>query len=115
MKKQRKKIPEGALDLIAARFRVFSEPMRLKILNALGDDELTVNELVEATGSGQANISKHLGILFREGVMVRRKEGLNTYYAVADKSIFALCEAVGASLGKQFSSRQKAVSGFAGR
>lgn len=115
MKKQRKKIPEGALDLIAARFRVLSEPMRLKILNALGDDELTVNELVEATGSGQANISKHLGILFREGVMVRRKEGLNTYYAVADKSIFALCEAVGASLGKQFSSRQKAVSGFAGR
>jgi DNA-binding transcriptional ArsR family regulator len=115
MKKPRKKIPEGALDLIAARFCVLSEPMRLKILNALGDDELTVNELVKATGSGQANISKHLGILFREGIMVRRKEGLSTYYAIADKSIFTLCEIVGASLGRQMSSRQKAVSSFAGR
>lgn len=115
MKKQRKKLPDGALELIAARFRVLSEPMRLKILNALGDDELTVNELVEATGSGQANISKHLGIMFNEGLMVRRKEGLNTYYAIADKSIFELCETVCTSLGAFLSAKQKAMSGLAGR
>jgi DNA-binding transcriptional ArsR family regulator len=115
MKKQRKRLPEGALEIIAARFRVLSEPMRLRIINALGDAELTVNELVTATASGQANISKHLGIMFQDGLLVRRKEGLNTYYAVADKGIFDLCEAVCLSLGAQLSAKQKAVSGLTGR
>lgn len=100
------------MELIAARFRVLSEPMRLKVLNALGDEELSVNELVAATGSGQANISKHLGIMFKEGLLVRRKEGLNTFYSVADKKIFELCETVCSSLGEQLSSKQKAVRGY---
>lgn len=100
------------MELIAARFRVLSEPMRLKVLNALGEEELNVNELVAATGSGQANISKHLGIMFKEGLVTRRKEGLNTFYAVADKKIFEMCETVCASLGEHLSSKQKAVRGY---
>src|SRR5688572_9658165 len=112
MKKPRKKLPEEALELIAARFSVLSEPMRLRILNALGDEEMNVNELVAATASGQANISKHLGIMFKEGLVARRKEGLNTYYFVADKTVFDLCEMVCSSLGEHLSSKQKAVWGF---
>ncbi len=73
---------------------------------------MNVNELVDATGSGQANISKHLGIMFKEGLVVRRKEGLNTFYAVADQKIFDLCETVCSSLDEHLSSKQKAVSGF---
>jgi DNA-binding transcriptional ArsR family regulator len=115
MKKQRKKFSYEALELIAARFRVLSEPMRLKVLMALGEDELSVSELVLATGSGQANISKHLGLMFKEGLLVRHKEGLNTFYAVADKSIFDLCDTVCASLGAHLSSKQRAVSGFAAK
>jgi ArsR family transcriptional regulator len=115
MKKQRKKLPEEALELIAARFSVLSEPMRLRILNALGDEEMNVNELVAATASGQANISKHLGILFKEGLVARRKEGLNTYYCVADQNVFDLCETVCSSLGEHLSAKQKAVRGFAAK
>jgi DNA-binding transcriptional ArsR family regulator len=115
MKKQRKKLSDDALELIAARFRVLSEPMRLKVLTALGDEELTVNELVVATGSGQANISKHLGIMFKDGLLARRKEGLNTYYAIADKSTFDLFDSVCTSLGAHLSSKQRAVSGFSGK
>jgi ArsR family transcriptional regulator len=113
MKKQRKEMGDELMELIAARFRVLSEPMRLKILNSLGDEELSVNELVEATGSGQANISKHLGILFKEGLVSRRKEGLNTFYSIADKKIFDLCETVCTSLGEHLTSKQKAVFDFA--
>jgi DNA-binding transcriptional ArsR family regulator len=112
MKKKYKQMNDELIELVAARFRALAEPMRLKILNSLGAEELSVNELVEATGSGQANISKHLGILFKEGLVARRKEGLNTFYRVADKSIFVLCEAVCANVGEYLAAKHGAVRNF---
>jgi DNA-binding transcriptional ArsR family regulator len=53
---------------------------------------MSVNELVEATGLGQANVSKHLQLLHTHGFVSRRKEGLFVYYAIADKSVFKLCD-----------------------
>ncbi len=106
---------EHALELIAARFRVLAEPMRLKILHALGADEMSVSELVEATGAGQANVSKHLSLLGDAGMVARRKEGLNVYYRVADSSIFDLCEAVCTSLGERLAAQHNAVQSFRGK
>jgi len=108
-KKQRKVLGDEALDMIAARFRVLAEPMRLRILNTLGEGELTVGELVEATGAGQANVSKHLGLLLDAGIVRRRKEGLNAFYSIADQSIFDLCEVVCSSLGERFAAQQRAL------
>lgn len=108
-------LTEQALDLIAARFRVLAEPMRLKILHTLGRDEMTVSELVEATGAGQANVSKHLAVLADARLVVRRKEGLNVYYRVADQTVFTLCDAVCSSLGEKLSAQHDAVKHFAGR
>jgi ArsR family transcriptional regulator len=108
----KKKLTDDALDLIASRFRILSDPMRLKILHALGETELTVTELVAATNGLQANISKHLGYLLDAGIVSRRKEGLNAYYKVADDSIFALCEVVCNRLDEQFSQRQRAVKSY---
>jgi ArsR family transcriptional regulator len=102
----------GALELIAAQFRVLGEPMRLRLLHQLGGRELNVSELVEATGAGQANVSKHLGVLADAGVVTRRKEGLNTYYRVADQSIFDMCEAVCSSLGDRLASHHGAIARF---
>lgn len=111
-RKSNKKIhTDEALELIAARFKVLSEPMRLRILNTLGDGELTVSELVEATGAGQANVSKHLGLLLDAGIVARRKDGLNAYYSVADESIFAICEVVCDSLGERLAAQQRALTG----
>src|SRR5687768_2093006 len=87
-------LPAEALDLVAARFRVLAEPMRLRLLNALHGGELSVNALVEATGAGQANVSKHLGVLAEAGMVGRRKEGLNVFYFIADPMIFQLCDLV---------------------
>lgn len=101
--------------MIAARFRVLSEPMRLRILHALGDGEMTVGELVEAVEAGQANTSKHLGILHESGLVARRKEGLNVYYRVADESIFKLCDLVCSSLSERLAALQGAVRGRASR
>ncbi|MDA0329346.1 MAG: metalloregulator ArsR/SmtB family transcription factor [Gemmatimonadetes bacterium] len=79
------------LDLIAERFRILSEPARLKILNVLLDGERTVSELVDATELNQANLSKHLGLLRSSGFVERRKDGLFSYYRVADPSVTDLC------------------------
>lgn len=94
-----------ALDLIAERFKVLSEPMRLRILNELRGGERTVSELVEETGAGQANISKHLGLLHRYGMVGRRKEGLNVYYRIADPVIFQLCDLVCGSIEAELDAR----------
>lgn len=89
---------DEALDLIAQRFKVLAEPMRLRILNVLREGEKTVSELVEETAAGQANVSKHLGLLHRYGMVGRRKEGLNVYYRITDPGIFQLCDLVCTSM-----------------
>jgi DNA-binding transcriptional ArsR family regulator len=80
------------LRLVAERFKVLAEPARLHILNALREGEKTVTELMEETGLGQANASKHLQQLHGLGFVGRRKEGLYVYYRLADDTVFELCD-----------------------
>lgn len=94
MLKAKRELSDAALRMIADRFKVLSEPMRLKILHSLWDGERTVGEIIAATGALQANVSKHLGLLQQAGLVSRRKEGLNVYYQIADESVFELCEVV---------------------
>jgi ArsR family transcriptional regulator len=85
----------ATIDLVAERFRTLGEPTRLILLDQLRrGQERSVNELVKATGAGQANISKHLQILLAAGFVSRRKEGTTVYYQLADPSVFQLCDLV---------------------
>ncbi|MEJ7872364.1 MAG: metalloregulator ArsR/SmtB family transcription factor [Rubrobacteraceae bacterium] len=92
------KLSGDALDMVAERFKILSEPMRLRLLYSLMDGEKSVTQLVEETGSLQANVSKHLGMMLDAGVVGRRKEGLRAYYRVADESIYELCDLVCGSI-----------------
>lgn len=83
--------PAG-IEAIAERFKALAEPARLTILNALRGHELTVSELVDETGLGQANVSKHLQLLHTTNFVRRRKEGLHVYYALADRNVMRLCD-----------------------
>ena len=100
-----------ALELIARRFAVLAEPRRLRLVHALFNGEKNVNALVEETGGTQANVSRHLQTLAQAGVLTRRKEGLQVFYAIGDPSIFKLCELVCGSLEKQFSKHAGAFAG----
>jgi DNA-binding transcriptional ArsR family regulator len=86
------KLSDEALEMVAERFKVHSEPMRLRLIYSLMDGEKSVTQLVEETGSLQANVSKHLGMMLDAGVVGRRKEGLRAYYRVTDESIYELCD-----------------------
>ena len=100
-----KPLPPEALELVAARFRMLAEPMRLRLLNELRTGERTVTQLVEATEAGQANVSKHLGLLADAGMVARRKDGLNVFYYIVDESLFELCDLVCTRLQKQLAEK----------
>jgi DNA-binding transcriptional ArsR family regulator len=108
-----KKIPlsEDALEMVARRFAVLAEPMRLRLIQNLFAGEMNVNALVVATGGTQANISRHLQTLTQARILSRRKEGLQVFYAIADPSIFRLCELVCGSLEKSLSQQADAFGG----
>ena len=87
-------VPQEVVQQVAEYFSILSEPMRLRILNLLRDGEKCVQELVEATQTSQANVSKHLKIMWQAGILSRRSEGTSAYYRVEDDMIFELCNLV---------------------
>ncbi len=94
----KRRLSGAALEKVAERFKILSEPMRLRLLYALMDGEKTVSELVGETGSVQANVSKHLSVLLDAGILSRRKQGTSAYYRIVDDSIFELCDLVCGSI-----------------
>lgn len=87
-------LDESALTHVAAYFRALSEPTRLRILNTLRNGEKNVGQITELTGLGQANVSKHLALLFESGLVTRNAQGTAVFYAIADQATFDLCDMV---------------------
>src|SRR5687768_10841253 len=98
------------IDLVAERFRALGEPARLHIMTALRRGEQTVGELVEATGLGTANVSKHLRILLAAGFVTRRKEGLFVYYGLAGEDVFRLCDIMCGRLEAEAANRRRVLA-----
>lgn len=98
-------LSETMTEVVAQRFRLLGEPMRLRILQLLESGELPVNEIVDALKSSQPNISKHLQALCQGGLISRRRNGLNIYYAIADPMVFKLCDLVCRSATEQTRTR----------
>ena len=81
-------------ELIAGRFRLLAEPKGIRLFDRLRDGEAAVHQLAAELESSQQNVSKHLGVLLRSGLVSRRKEGTYSVYAIADEGVFDLCEQV---------------------
>ncbi|MDI1318609.1 MAG: metalloregulator ArsR/SmtB family transcription factor [bacterium] len=94
---------DQSIEIVARRFAVLAEPMRLRLIQSLFDGEKNVTELTALTGGTQANISRHLQTLIAAHVLDRRKEGLQVFYRIADPSIAKLCDLVCGSLEKSLS------------
>jgi DNA-binding transcriptional ArsR family regulator len=85
-------IPDELVELIARRFHLLAEPMRIRLLDHLRDGEATVQELADELHTSQQNASKHLVLLAEGGVLARRKERMSVFYRIADDEVFGLCE-----------------------
>lgn len=90
----RMKLDVIQLERVANLFRAFAEPTRLAIVQELKSGELSVSAMVERLTTSQANISKQLKILHDAGVLVRRKDGAQVLYRIADPMVFDLCRLV---------------------
>jgi DNA-binding transcriptional ArsR family regulator len=95
-------LPEPMIELVAQRFRVLGEPMRIKLLDRLREGDATVGELQHALGASQQNVSKHLGILHSAGMVSRTKQGNSVLYAISDPAVFELCDQVCGGVRRQF-------------
>ena len=103
-------LPDELAELIAGRFKLLAEPTRIKILDRLRNGEASVQELSEAVGTTQQNVSKHLGALATAGVLARRKQGNYVYYRVVDDGIWQLCHDVCGSVERRLSELQKLLA-----
>ena len=106
-------LPEALVELIAQRFRVIGEPMRIRLLDALRGGPLTINELTEALGASQQNVSKHIGVLAQAGIVARERDGTRVRCSIADDTIFELCELVCGGLRQQVAELDQLLAGGA--
>jgi ArsR family transcriptional regulator len=94
-------IQDAMIERVARRLKVMGDPVRLELLNLLRiHEELSVQALVDASGQRQANVSKHLGIMMRDGLVKRRKEGVNAYYSIDDPSVPGVCLLIANAIGE---------------
>lgn len=96
-----KDLPPEALAEVAHYFQVLSEPTRLQILNLLRPGERNVGDLAQLCGFTAANVSRHLALLTKQGLVERESRGTSVYYRIADESVFALCDLVCGNIARQ--------------
>ena len=104
------KLSSETLQLVADFFKVLSESSRLQIVCTLKAGRKNVSEIIEATGLGQANVSKHLKILAQAGIVSRQQEGVCVYYQIANSFVFELCELVCDSLSVQIQQQSERIA-----
>lgn len=105
-------LPKEALDQVASYFQALSEPTRLHILSLLRDGERNVGELAQLCEHTSANISRHLAILSKHGLVARENRGTSVYYRIADESVYALCDLVCGSIARQFEASARERQAF---
>ncbi|HEY4896096.1 MAG TPA: metalloregulator ArsR/SmtB family transcription factor [Solirubrobacteraceae bacterium] len=104
-------IPLDLAEVIAARLRIIGDPTRIRILDLLRDDELSVTQITEQLETSQQNASKHLGMLLQAGIVARRKDGNSSIYSIVDRGVYELCEQVCGGLQLQLTELSALVQG----
>jgi DNA-binding transcriptional ArsR family regulator len=91
-------LPEMLFEPVAERLRLLADATRLRILNVLREGESSVVQIVGKVGASQPNVSRHLALLLRAGIVARRPQGRQVHYRVVDPFVDQICEAICGSL-----------------
>ena len=94
---------------IAEVLKAMADPTRLKILHCLHNGERCVSAILANVGGSQANVSKHLSVLKRAGLVDCRREGLNVFYRIIDEGVFTICRNVCDSLELRIESEHQTI------
>ena len=85
---------QAVFERAAEWFGVLSTPMRLRVISALCQGEKNVGQLIAVLDVSQPNMSQHLNIMYRAGLVGKRRQGTQVYYHIADESAVMVCRAV---------------------
>ncbi|MFZ6773396.1 ArsR/SmtB family transcription factor [Undibacterium sp. SXout7W] len=107
-------LSDQALIQVAHYFSALAEPTRLRILNCLRNKEYNVGDLAEQCACSQANVSRHLSTLAKQGMVIREGRGISVYYRIADPAIYALCDLVCGNVARQLESQVAHLNGING-
>ena len=105
-------MPPEALEQVAAYFQVLAEPTRLRILNLLRGGEKNVGELALECGYTAANVSRHLSLMTKHGLVSREGRGTSVYYRLTDESVDALCDLVCGNIARRLERDASARAAF---
>ena len=107
-----KNMPPEALEEVAGYFQVLAEPTRLRILNILREGERNVGDLAQMCGYTAANVSRHLPLMSKNGLVTREGRGTSVYYRFADESVYALCDLVCDNIARQIARSEASRASF---
>ena len=107
-----KNMPPEALEEVAGYFQVLAEPTRLRILNILRDGERNVGDLAQMCGYTAANVSRHLSLMTKNGLVKREGRSTSVYYRFADESVYALCDLVCDNIARQIARSEASRASF---
>ena len=100
---------QRVFDIAAELFGALSSPMRLKVLNILCDGERSVNDLLARINTTQPNLSQHLNLMYRSGILSRTKVGTQVIYKISSKTAAGLCRSVCTQIAIDLDEPQTAV------
>jgi DNA-binding transcriptional ArsR family regulator len=103
----------AVFESTARYFSVLGEPTRLKILHVICQEEKCVNDIIRATGLLQANVSRHLGLMYQAGLLSRRREGTQIFYQVAEPLFVELCRSISVQVASRLSPEELGKLGAA--
>lgn len=103
---------DNVFEAVAGYFSLLSEPMRLKIMHAICQEERSVSQIVQETNATQTAVSRHLAMLYRSGVVARRKDGNQVFYRVADVAMMEICRSVCTQIAGRIEEHQPLSKGF---
>jgi len=106
-------LDDRSLDQVADYFRAMAEPQRLKILQSLRGGPRNVGELTELLACSQANVSKHLALLAKVGLVERSAQGTSVFYRIADARTYELCDLVCGQIAQRLTDQARGMSAYA--
>jgi len=99
---------QEVLQAVAEFFSVLSTPVRLSILHAVCEQERTVGEILSFVGASQSNVSQHLAVLYRAGILGRRRDGNQIYYFIKSAQALGVCKGVCQQFTQELAAQRQA-------
>jgi ArsR family transcriptional regulator len=100
------------LQELADFFKTLGDPVRLGLMLRLKDRELTVSDLASSSDTSVANVSKHLALMRKAGLLERRKRGNQVYYTIRNRNVFEICDTICGSIREGLAARHAGVAGL---